>query len=125
MSSSYGGVDVFGPGPHRFAVGKQGEGVVANYLIGASPAQGTTAQGPVELDVVVRGRLVATSESALWSRRDAIRSAITHPPAVATLVDHHGRSWSDMSFIEYVEGDRTDRGRVRSLAYTARFRRFI
>lgn len=125
MSSSYNGIDLFGPGPHRFALARQGESVVANYVISASPPNGSTAQGAIELDVIIRGRLTAASESALWTKRDAIRAQITDPPALATLVDHHGRGWSDMSFIEWIENDRTDRGRVVSIGYTARFRKFL
>ena len=79
----------------------------------------------IELDVIVTGRLVATTEAGLWQRRDAVTALLTHPPTAATLVDNHGRTWASMSFIGYVEGERVDRGRVRSVEYRAVFRRFI
>ncbi len=53
----------------------------------------------------------------------AVAAQLAHPPTMATLVDHHGHSWADMSFIEFAEEPRTDRGRVRSVAYRAVFRR--
>lgn len=123
MSSTFNGQGIFNSGPHRFAIGALGESMVNNYLIGASPSHGTTAQGEKELDIVVTGRLLASSESALWTLRNAVAAQLTHPPTMATLVDHHGHSWADMSFIEFAEEPRTDRGRVRSVAYRAVFRR--
>lgn len=123
MSSSFNGIDLFGSGPHRFALGKQGELVVQNTA-GGIPTGGSTAVAALELDVVVRGRLVASSESGLWSLRDAITAQLQHPPVQATLVDLHGRTWADMSFIRFESEARTDRGRVVSLGYVATFRRF-
>ncbi len=125
MSSTFNGLGLFNSGPHRFAPLAQGESVVPNYVLGSGPPNGSTPQGPVELDVVVTGRLVAGSESALWARRDAITAQLQHPPVTGSLVDHHGRNWAGMSFIGFEEAPRTDRGRVASLAYKAVFRRFI
>lgn len=121
--SSYKGVDLFGSGPHRFAVGPRGERVVPNYVLGA-PGSGSTPTGPIEVDVVVRGRLTGGTMSQLWSKRDAITAQLASPPAAGTLIDESGRSWADMSFIAFEEGDRVERGRVCSLAYRAVFRRF-
>lgn len=123
MSSTFNGIGLFNSGPHRFAAGPQGESMVNNYLIGASPSHGTTAQGALELDIVVSGRLIATSESALWTLRNAVAAQLTHPPATASLVDHHGHTWTGMSFIEFKEENTTDRGRQWSVAYKALFRR--
>ncbi len=122
--SSYKGVDLFGSGPHRFAVGPRGERVVPNYVLGA-PGSGSTPTGPIEVDVVVRGRLTGSTLSQLWSRRDAIAVQLTSPPVAGTLIDEGGRSWADMSFIGFEEGDRVERGRVWSVAYRAVFRGFI
>ena len=85
---------------------------------------GSVPLGLLELDVIVTGRLVAASESGLWFFRDAIVAELMHPPTAGTLIDLHGRTWTGMSFITYQEADRTDRGRVVSMAYTAVFRRF-
>lgn len=123
MSSSFKGLDLFGSGPHRFSLGKRGQLVVADFALGGFDA-GSVPLGLLELDITVRGRLVAAGEAALWSLRDTITAQLLHPPTPGTLVDPNGRAWSDMSFVSFTEADRTDRGRVRSIAYTALFRRF-
>jgi hypothetical protein len=121
--SSFKSINLFGSGPHRFSLSVQGEEVVPNYVLGNGD-HGTYPVGPRELDVIVTGRLVAASESALWTLRDAIAAQLTDPPVPGTLIDNHGRSWSNMSFIRYEEHGPTDRGRVCSIAYTATFRCF-
>jgi len=80
MSSSFKGVDLFGSGPHVFEVGRQGRRVVSISAVSGDPsAPGSFESGDYELRVTVRGRLVASSESALWRqalrplRREAIR----------------------------------------------------
>lgn len=121
--SSFKGRDIFGSGPHRFAVLRQGHQTLpALYFQVIAPA--TTPIGLVELDVVVTGRLVAAGDAALWTLRDAVVAELEDTPNPGTLVAGEGRSWPDMTFLSYVEADRTDRGRVRSIAYTATFRRF-
>lgn len=124
MASSFKGIDLFGSGPHRFAVGKQGEFALSGPALGAFVPD-STPLGLMELDITVKGRLIAASESALWTLRDSVVAQLVHPPPRGTLIDLHGRSWTDMSFITYEEADRTDRARVWSVAYTAVFRRFI
>jgi len=122
MASSFKGVDLFGSGPHRFALGRQGQLMLTRLYLGdISP--GTIPIGLRELDVIVAGRLVAASESALWTLRDAFVAQLEESPTPGTLIDPHGRTWADMTFIDWREGDRTDRGRVRSMAYVAVFRR--
>lgn len=124
MASSFKGKNLFGSGPHRFAMGRQGQLLVPDTAFGgATPA--SIVLGLVELEIVVTGRLVASSESALWVLRDAVVAELLNPPTPGTLVDLHGRSWSDMSFVTYQEEDRVDRGRVVSVAYTAKFRDLI
>lgn len=121
--SSFKGRNIFGSGPHRFAQLKQGQGTLpALYFKVISPA--TTPIGKVELDVVVKGRLVAASDAALWALRDAVTAELEDPPTPGTLVSNDGRSWEQMTFLSYVEADRTDRGRIRSIGYTATFRAF-
>ncbi len=122
MASSYKSLDLFGSGPHRFAVRAEGELVVSVLSLG-TPASGSVALGPLETEVIIAGRLIAASDAALWTIRDAITAQFAPPLSPGTLVDHHGRSWSDMSFIRFEPGDRTDRGRMVSLAYRAVFRR--
>ena len=123
MASSYKGLDLFGSGSHRFALGRQGQFVVADFGLGGYTTD-SLYLGLVELDVVVRGRLVAATEAGLWSLRDAVTAQLLNPPAAGALVDLHGRTWADMSFIRFEESDRVDRGRAWSVGYDALFRRF-
>jgi hypothetical protein len=123
MSSTFKGLNLFGSGPHRFSVWRQGQALQSELFL-VPPMPGTRYLGLVELRVTVQGRLVAPSETALWALRDAITAQLLDPPEPGTLLDLHGRAWMDMSFVRFRPGDRTDRGRVRSLAYTAQFLRF-
>jgi hypothetical protein len=122
MSSSYAGLDLFGSGPHRFGVGVQGQMTVPSVTMGTLDSASELA-GAIELDVTVTGRLVAADEAGLWTLRDALTDVLTDPPTAAELVDDHGRTWADMSFIHVAWADRTDRGRVVSIRYRALFRK--
>ena len=134
MASFFNSLGLFNSGPHRFSHRAIGELVVPNTALNPT-LPGSIAAGPLELVVIVTGRLVASSESGLWTLRDAIAAQLTDPPTVATLIDHHGRTWNDMSFVRFEplepssgaagSAGRTDRGRVRSLAYRATFVRFL
>lgn len=123
MPSSFNSVDLFGPGPHRFAQGPQGNAVVPLSVYSGVFVPGSIDYGLLDLEVIVTGRLVADTEAALWAQRDAITAVLQHPPAPATLIDHHGRQWTDMSFYRFEEGTRTDRARKHSLTYRALFRK--
>lgn len=120
MPSSFNSLDLFGSGPHRFQEGRRGQ----VWLEPEQQAAGdsTLLLGERELEVVVTGRLVAASESALWALRGAIAAQLTDPPTAATLEDQSGHQWADMSFIEFRPADRIDRGRTFSLGYRAVFR---
>lgn len=121
--SSFKSLDLFGSGPHRFAVDGQGQAILSG-LFQPTPAPGSLYLGPVELEVIITGRLIAASDAALWALRDAITDQLLDPPEPGTLIDHHGRGWPGMSFIKFTPGGPTDRGRVISLAYEARFLKF-
>lgn len=125
MPSSFKGSDIFGPGPHRFALGTQGNAVVPISVYTGVFAPGSISYGMLDLDVIVTGRLVADTEAALWAQRDAITALLQQPPSPGTLIDHHARTWTDMSFFKYEEGDRTDRGRKFSLSFRATFRKSL
>lgn len=120
MSSSFNNIDLFGFGPHRFAQLTIGEYVLVNARVDPFQA-GSTPIGPLNLAITVRGRLVAGSESDLWDLRDAIAAQLTDPVTTGALKEFGGRTWDDMSFVAFAPADRTDRGRVLSLAYTATF----
>lgn len=122
MASTFKSLALFA-GPHRFAVARQGQVILSDLALGGF-GPNTYPLGLVELEVVVTGRLVASTEAGLWALRDAMVAELVDPPAPGTLIDAHGHEWEDMSFHSYTEGDRTDRGRLRSIAYEARFRRF-
>lgn len=123
MSSSFKSLDLFGSGPHRFGVARQGQALQSELF--ASPQNsGTRYLGLVEFQVIVTGRLAGKSDADLWTLRDAVAAQLLDPPAPGTLIDLHGRTWTDMSFVGFVAADRTDRGRAVSLAYEARFVRF-
>jgi hypothetical protein len=120
--SSFKGLDIFGSGPHRTAFGRQGYLVTLDFF-GGVPGGGSTNQGLQDLDIFIRGRLIASSESALWTLRNGIRAQLATTPTPGTLVDTAGRSWADMTLISYREGGRRDRGRVFSMRYEVQFRK--
>jgi|GEM_PF-357776 len=121
--SSFKSLNLFGSGPHRTRMGRRGNLVLGELFFG-SPSPVSFDYGLFELELVIAGRLVAGSESALWALRDAVTAQLLDPPTPGVLVDTTGRSWSDMSFILYVEQGPASRGRVWSVAYEATFRRF-
>jgi len=132
MASFFNALGLFNSGPHRFSHRAIGELVVPNAAL--NPVlPGSIAAGPLELTVIIVGRLVASSETNLWTQRDAIAVQLTDPPTFAALIDHHGRTWNDMSFVRFEPlepsggqgAGRTDRGRTRSLAYRATFVKFL
>jgi hypothetical protein len=123
MPSSYKSLDLFGSGPHRFAVARQGQALQSD-LFAVPPGPGTSYLGLVELQITVTGRLIAASDTALWAVRDAIADQLLEAPAPGTLIDLHGREWEGMSFVGFTAADRTDRGRVVSMGYEAKFVKF-
>lgn len=124
MGSSFKGVDLFGSGPHRFTLGKQGQLVLPDLRFGIT-GPGSFPYGLLELDVIVTGRLVAADDAALWVLRDAVVGAFEATPTPGTLIDLHGRTWGGMAFIRYEEQEVVDRGRVVSIGYEAQFRDFL
>ncbi len=128
MASSFKGEDLFGSGPHRFAMAGQGMRAISLAAVAEDvTAEGSAWFGDLELEVHVRGRLVAASESALWDLRDAVSAETDtdNTPVPGTLIDPHGREWASMSMYRYEEAGGVDRGRVWSVGYLCRFRRFI
>ncbi|GIW74594.1 MAG: hypothetical protein KatS3mg103_1116 [Phycisphaerales bacterium] len=126
MPSSYNGAALFGSGPHRFIMERQGQTEIPP---GTSPTMQSQPNpkwlqiGLVQLSVVVRGRLVAQSEEDLWTLRNAITAALTPTPSPGTLEDHGGQTWTNMWLVRYVEKGPVDVGRTWSIAYEAVFRK--
>lgn len=122
--SSYKGLDIFGSGPHRFSLAPEGLFVATKSSLNQFPTPGSLALGLLELEVLVRGRLIADDDAGLWTLRDTIVALAQFPTAPGELIDLHGRSWSDMTLHRFETEDRVDRGRRVSVAYVATFRQF-
>jgi len=122
--SSYRGLDLFGSGPHRTEIARRGQVVVPWSVATDNPiVPGAATYGDLELIVTIRGRLVASSESALWGLREAVAAESAFAEGGGTLVDTRGRSYEAMWFIRYEEFGAVDAGRVWSIGYEAAFRR--
>ena len=125
MPSMYNGIALFGSGPHRFIMERQGQAELppATVLSLGQPTTGWFQLGLVQLSVRVRGRLVAASEADLWTLRDALSGAITATTSSATLEDGNGRTWPSMWLVRYEEKGPVDVGRTWSIGYEAIFRK--
>ncbi|MEL6499235.1 MAG: hypothetical protein AAF937_12935 [Planctomycetota bacterium] len=126
MPGSFGGVDLFGSGPHRFQEGRSGY-LVLPQDFGGTPSTQNASFGEFQLWVHVRGRLVAASDAALWALRDAIAVSLDVNGAesdAADLVDEQGRTWTGMRFVRIEWAEEVDRGRRVSVGYEARFLRY-
>lgn len=122
MASAFAGLSLFNSGPHRFVFGPVGR-LVRPPFATALELPYSVDEGPRELAVLQTGRLVASSTSLLWALADAIQ-AQAELPRTGTLVDHHGRSWSNLTLWRFQPLTPVDRGRTVSLAYTVRYLRF-
>jgi hypothetical protein len=122
MGSSFKGEDLFGSGPHVFTLGVQGRRVVSyGAVTGDASIEGSFESGDQELRISVKGRLVATSESALWSLRDAIAAEAAFGVSAGDLIDHHGHTHSGVKLLQVEWDGPVQRGRVLSVGYEAMF----
>lgn len=122
--SAFAGLSLFASGPHRFTVEPTGALVVPKLSLRLEEP-GSRVIGPLELAVVVTGRLLAESDEALDTQVGAIEEKLHPGYELGILIDGHGREWTEMRFVRFEREDRVDRGRVVSLGYTARFVRLI
>ncbi|MFT5424122.1 MAG: hypothetical protein ACI89L_001915 [Phycisphaerales bacterium] len=125
--STFRGIDFFGSGPHRVVQGARAQTLVPLWVInfvGFNDSSGTEAQGDDDQTVTVTGRLVGATEALLWAKRDALMSetAFAYPAKKGTLVDNHGRSWTDLVMVSYAEDGPIDRGRSWSIGYVVTLR---
>lgn len=122
MSSTFAGKNLFNSGPHRFITGRMGR-LTRGPFSTPLDLPYTTDEEVRELFVVQHGRLVATSNQSLWTKIDLIQ---TEAEAITTgsLIDHHGHTWTGMTFIRFEPSKWIDRGRTFSLAYEALYIRF-
>jgi len=124
MASSFKGQDLFGSGGHRFVNRRLGRRVISFAAVLNDPVTpGTFESGDWEVWVEVRGRLVANSDSSLWTLRGAILAEAKFNVASGTLIDEHGHQWADMKFLTYEETGPAQRGRDVSVGYVAVFGR--
>ncbi|MHC4976130.1 MAG: hypothetical protein ACYTF7_05935 [Planctomycetota bacterium] len=120
--SSLAGNSYFDSGPHRFTTRTLGSLVVPPLTIDFLQTH-HTALGTLQLVVEQRGRLIATSWDALWDQVETIRSA-AETRVLGTLIDNHGRAWSNMTIVRFNPDNQVDVGRVYSLAYRVDYIRF-
>jgi len=102
-------------GPHRLTIG--GLGRAWEWPYGNSGLPFTDDLGRRELVITQTGRLVASTEPALWATINVLRAA-AELPRNATLVGPAGQAWSDMTLMRFTPQGPIDRGRTFSLAYT-------
>lgn len=122
MASTFGGVAYFNSGPHRFVEKRLGRLVQGPFQT-ALDLPYSTDRGPAEMAVAQTGRLMAATNAALWTLIDAIQ-AKAESSTSGTLIDHHGRQWTNMRMISFRMDDRIDRGRVLSVRYKVDYLRF-
>jgi len=122
VSSTFNSQGYFNSGPHRFDVGPVGRLLTAP-LRGSNFNPVTRDDAVLELEIIQTGRLIASTEPALWTLFDAAR-AVAEGTVTATLVDHSGKSWPSMRLVSVEPTGPVDRGRVFSLPYRARYLKF-
>ncbi len=122
MGSSYKGQNLFGSGAHRFVLGRLGRRIVSESTLTQDPTEpGSAEWGDLETRVEVRGRLVSSSDSGLWSLRDDIIAQADSTVESGTLIDEHNHSWDDFKLLTYEETGAVRRGRKVSVGYVAVF----
>lgn len=122
--SSFRGKDIFGSGPHRFSFGVRGLDVQPLFrLFNDSLLSGTAAIGDLEIEVGVKGRLIAPSDAQLWLLRQGVAVESGLNLGTGTLIDDRGRAITEVRLIRYEELGPVDVGRTLSIGYTATFRR--
>ena len=119
MGSTFGSLQLFDSGPHRFTVSRLGRYTRGPY-VGSNQNPYTVDEGLREFIVDQSGRLVAANDAALWSLIDAVQNE-AESTSNRTLTDHHGRAWTGMRMILFEPGDKIDRGREVSMAYNVRY----
>lgn len=115
---------VFGSGPSRVMEGPRGEYVLVKARVSPFDA-GSEAIGPLEVRLIVTGRLVESNVTDLNITVQSINDLLVHPPTTYLVVDALGREWTDMAFVLFEATGPVEIGRQASMAYRAEFLRFL
>lgn len=118
MTSTFAGLALFNSGPHRFVPRAAGRVWLPPFAVDELQSTIYVGPDPVELAIEQTGRLVASSDSALWALYDAIRVR-AEARLTGSLVESSGRSWPLMSLVRFRPAGPLDRARTVSLAYEA------
>jgi hypothetical protein len=124
MAVTFGGVAIFGVSVLRTLLEPRGALLVPKLALG-SREPGSDLLGPLEVGVVIRGRVVAGTTASLEQRLGQIRLRLAPDGPSATLVDTLGRTYPDMEFVRLTLTGPVDRGRTVSQGIEARFVRRI
>lgn len=114
-------MNLFASGPHRVSTGPRALSLVPNFQLG-EPGAGTTLIGALEWEIIIEGRLIASTRSALWTLRDAFTDLINSDPEIGKLALDDGRQFDDMTLVSYSENGPVVPGRSWSVGYKAVFR---
>ncbi len=117
MPATFDGHSLFDSGPHRIAMRARGRLWFPPLTLDEFTEDTIVIATPREPALVQTGRLVAQSESALWSLADAI-VALAEEARVGDLVEHSGRTWPQMTMLRFEPTGPIDIGRVVSLGYS-------
>lgn len=122
MASSFAGFTLFNSGPHRFIIRALGRLTYAPFQF-PNQTNVTDDRGRRELAIIQTGRLIAPTNADLWTLISNIQSH-AELPRTGALIDHHARSFTNMTLVRFTPDDRIDRARTVSLAYSALYIRF-
>lgn len=121
MNATFQGLDLFSSGPHRVVTRPRELSIVANFQLNL-PGSGSTIIGVSDWEVVIEGRLVALTSTALRTLREGFVELITDPATSGELVLPDGFSYSSLYITRYEETGLVAKGRTKSVGYRATFR---
>ena len=112
---TWNGQPLFSSGPHRVRLLQAGR-LYLPPLTGDNPSAATLDLDVLERRYLQNGRLVADTDSSLWTLVDAVVNAAedTQPGA---LQSPSGPSLTGLRMMRFLPGETVDRGRERSLPY--------
>ncbi len=115
MGATWKSTAYFDSGPHRFTAGRFGRIVFPPYT-GPNDSAIAIDFGTRAPELIQTGRLVAATETALWTLWSTFKTA-SLSSAGGTLVLHGGESFADMLVARFQATGPVDRGRAFSMPY--------